>query len=99
MVWGAGCTVRAVVDAFRVEGRLALAVHLNPALCALNPGPWTLDPGPWTLDPGPWTLDLGPWTLSISLPPSPTRVPRQGGHVALQGYLAHKKQRPPRTLQ
>ena len=66
----------------------------------LDPGPWTMDHGTWTLVPGPPTLDPGPSTPN----PQPWNAIVLGDlrrilGEEVQGYLAHKKHPPPRTLQ
>jgi hypothetical protein len=74
------------------------AVPLHPAPCTLHPAPCTIHPAPCTLHPAPCTLHPAPCTPAKKQPvdsvdwPTPRRM---WTVVALQGYLAHKKQPPP----
>ena len=58
----------------------------NPSPCTMHPMPYTLYPAPYILQPTPYTLHLEPYILHLE----PVLV--------VQGYLAHKKQRPLRKL-
>ena len=61
----------------------------------LNSIPYNVHLKPFTLN-DPSTLNLKPWT-SGPKPQTPFRKPKAPNRI--QGYLAHKKQRPPKTLQ
>ena len=85
---------------------------LYPTPYALHPIPYTLRPSPFTLHPSPYTLHPIPYTphptpYNYTLHPTPFTLLkvsaledllRRAADEATQGYLAHKKQRPPSTL-
>jgi hypothetical protein len=74
---------------------------LYPTLYILHPTPYTLHPTLYTQHPTPAANNSNPHILNPKLSTLQPNPPSGGQHAipAVQGYLAHKKTPPLRTLQ